>query len=80
MLVFAIPCTLTSPAEISASHSPLSRIAERRIEISEPDHGHGERDAAMLEFARLDVHAPSITGELLQSANHRDRCWLPTGA
>ncbi len=70
--MFAIPCTLTAPAEIHATHGPQSRVAEYRIEVAEPDHTHAEQDGAMLEFAHLDVHAPSITGELIQSQQSQE--------
>jgi hypothetical protein len=87
MLALAL-CTLTGPAQVSASHRPSSHAIEYVIEIADPDHGHAEPDTAMLEYSYLDLHSPTITGgelqsqqslELLLAANGGMRnCWAET--
>jgi hypothetical protein len=80
MLAFT-PCTLPAAAQVSASHRSPRKATEYLSEIADPDHGHAERDMAMLEFGYFDVHSPTITGgsqqslELLLAANWGIRKW-----
>jgi len=65
--MFAIPCTITEPAEIYATNRSQSLVTEYSVEVAEPEHTHAEQETGMLAHAFFDVHRPTITGGQIPS-------------
>src|SRR5436309_2431330 len=58
-------CALTPPYEVPLLKSPPQVTAEFQ-KFRDEEHTHAEQDTRMLELVLIDVHAPVITGELIQ--------------